>query len=157
MADIVAEKAQYFTAVDVMKDYHQCPLAKECQELTTFITPFEWFKYLHAPFGLSSIAENYNHRMAESLECILITVYHDIVIYGKDPQQHVSHVKHFLQRHKDKKISINRGKWWFGQKQVTFVRFILPSEGYQLYSSIITAISQFTMLTNRSELHSLRD
>ena len=44
--------------------------------------------------------------MAEALEGL--TGYHrivdDIVIYDKDPQQHVQHVKQFLQQCKDKKI-----------------------------------------------------
>jgi len=35
----------------------------DSQELTTFITPFGRYKYLRAPYGISSIAEHYNRRM----------------------------------------------------------------------------------------------
>jgi len=38
VADIAAKEAKYFTVIDADKDYHQCPLAPERQELTTFIT-----------------------------------------------------------------------------------------------------------------------
>ena len=79
--------------------------------------PFGRFKYLRAPYSLSSIAGHYNQRMVEALEGL--TGYHrivdDIVIYDKDPQQHVQHVKQFLQQCKDKKIPINRDKWQFCQ------------------------------------------
>ena len=65
VADLAAEKA---TVIDAMKGYHQCPLEEESQALTTFITPFGRYKYLRAPYGLSSIAEHYNRCMAEAFE-----------------------------------------------------------------------------------------
>ena len=68
VADIAAKEAKYFTVIDAMKGYCQCPLASESQELTTFITPYGRFKYLWAPNGLSSIVEHYDRRMAEALE-----------------------------------------------------------------------------------------
>ena len=68
VADIATSEAKYFTVMDATKGYHQCPLAEDSQDLTTFITPFGWFKYLCPPYGLSSIAEHYNCRMAEALE-----------------------------------------------------------------------------------------
>ena len=46
VADIAAEEACYFTVLDAMKGYYQCPLDKESQGLTTFITPYGRFKYL---------------------------------------------------------------------------------------------------------------
>ena len=117
VANITASKAKYFTVMDTTKGYHQCPLAEDSQELTTFITPFGRFKYLRAPYGLSSIAEHYNRRIAEALEGLsgYRRIVDDIVIYDKDPQQHVQHVKQFLERCRDRKISINRDKWQFCQ------------------------------------------
>ena len=56
VASIQASKAKVFSSFDALKGYHQCPLNPASQELTTFITPFGQFKYLRAPFGLSSIA-----------------------------------------------------------------------------------------------------
>ena len=68
VADIASGEARYFTVLDAAKGYHQCPLDKESQLYTTFITPFGHFKYLRAPYGLSSIAEHYNRWMAEAFE-----------------------------------------------------------------------------------------
>ena len=98
VADITANEAKYFTFIDVTKGYHQCPLAKDSQELMTFTTQFVRFKYLHAPYKLSSIAEHYNGRMAEALEGLMgyRRIVDDIVIYVKDPQQHVTHVTNSL-------------------------------------------------------------
>ena len=40
---------------DIAADKAQCPLDPESQLLTTFITPFGRFKFLRAPYGISSI------------------------------------------------------------------------------------------------------
>ena len=51
-----------------------------------FITLFGRFKYLLAPYGLSTIEEDYNHTMAETLEGLtgLCRIVDDIIIYDKD-------------------------------------------------------------------------
>lgn len=66
VADITAERAQVFTKMDAKKGYHQCPLDQQSQDLTTFITLFGRFKFLRAPYGISSISEHYNRRMDEA-------------------------------------------------------------------------------------------
>ena len=68
VADIAASDAKFFTIIDALKGYHQCPLDLQSQPLTTFITPFGRFKYLRAPYGISSISEYYNRRMMEAFE-----------------------------------------------------------------------------------------
>ena len=74
IADIAATNAKYFAVLDVMKGYHQCALDQGSQLLTTFITPFGRFKYLRAPYGISSISEYYNHHMAEALADLRIWI-----------------------------------------------------------------------------------
>ena len=66
VADIAAENAKIFTKINTLKGYHQCPLNEDSQLLTTFITPFGRFKYLRAPYGISSISEHYNCRMDDA-------------------------------------------------------------------------------------------
>ena len=107
-----------------------------------------------APYGLSSIAEYYNCHMAEVSEGL--TGYRRIVddtytIFDKDPQQHVIHVKQFLQRCKERQISINKEKWKFCCTEVTFAGFRLSPEGNQL-ASLITAAIQYPTPTTCTEL-----
>ena len=60
VADVTTENTTIFTKLDAMKGYNQCPLDEASQDLTTFLTPFGCFKYLRAPYGISSISEHYN-------------------------------------------------------------------------------------------------
>ena len=74
VADIATSNAKF-----AVKGYHQCPLDEQSQLLTTFITPFGRFKYLRAPYGISSISEHYDRRMAEAFAGL--TVLSMILLY----------------------------------------------------------------------------
>ena len=71
VADIAGPKAKYFTILDALKGYHQCRLEKDSQLLTTFVMPFGRYKFMCAPFGLSSISEHYDRRIYEAFQASL--------------------------------------------------------------------------------------
>ena len=156
VADIAATKAKFFTVLDAMKGYHQCPLDPDSQLLTTFITPFGRFKYLRAPYGICSISEHYDRRMTEAFVGLtgFRRVVDDIIIYDDNELQHVTHVRQFLQRCADKHIALNPEKCKFSQNKVTFAGFSLSADGYQVDHSITEAITKFPTPTNRTDLRS---
>ena len=156
VADIAADNAKIFTKIDARKGYHQCPLDKESQILTTFITPFGRFKYLRAPYGISSISEHYNRRMDEALIGLsgFRRIVDDIVIYDNDVIQHESRVRKFLQRCSDHKITLNTSKFKYAKPEVQFAGFILSADGYKTDPAITDAIEQFPTPTNRTDLRS---
>ena len=138
----------------MLKGYHQCPLDEDSQLLTTFITPFGRFKYLRAPYGISSISEHYNRQMDEAFAGLTgyRRIVDDVVIYDSDANQHADHVRQFLQRCKERKITLNTDKWQFAQSQVTFAGFRLSADGYCIDQSITDAISKFPTPANRTDL-----
>ena len=154
VADIAAESAKIFTKFDALKGYHQCPLDEASQLLTTFITPFGRFKYLRAPYGISSISEHYNRRMDEAFAGLTgyRRIVDDVVIYDSDTSQHIDHVRQFLQRCAEQRITLNTDKWDFAQSQVTFAGFKLSAQGYCIDKSITDAISSFPTPANRTDL-----
>ena len=147
-------KVLFYTVIDAAIGYHQCPLDEESQLYTTFITPFSRFKYLRAPYSLSSIAEHYNRRMAEAFEGLtgFRRIVDDVIIYDKDIESHRDHVQQFLQRCQERQISINSDKWIYCQTKVKFAGFQVSSEGYPINASITEALANFPTLTNRTDL-----
>ena len=156
VADIAAEEAKFFTVLDTKKGYHQCPFKEASQLMTTFITPFGCFKYCWAPYGLSSIAEHYNRRMADAFQGLtgFRRTVDDIIIYDKDKSTHKEHVRQLLSHCQDKKIILNRDKCKFFQTEVSFAGFHLSTEGYRIDPAITDAITKFPAPTTRTDLKS---
>ncbi len=154
VADIAAENAKVFTKIDALKGYHQCPLDEESQLLTTFITPFGRFKYLRAPYGISSISEHYNRRMDEAFSGLsgYRRVVDDVVIFDSDEANHAAHVRQFLQRCTECMITLNKDKWEYNKPLVTFAGFQLSKDGYRVDTTITDAITQFPTPSNRTDL-----
>ena len=156
VADINESCAKFFTILDAVKGYHQCPLHEESQLLTTFITPFGRFKFLRAPFGISSISEHYDRRMAEAFEGLsqFRRIVDDTLIYYADETQHIEHVRQFLRRCEEKGISLCRDKFRFCQSNIDFAGFHITQEGYQISPDITTAITEFPTPSSRTDLRS---
>ena len=156
VADIASENAEIFTKIDARKGYHQCPLDKESQLLTTFITPFGRFKYLRAPYGISSISEHYNRRMSEALSGLsgFRRIVDDMLIYDNDAVQHVSHVRAILQRCAERNITLNANKFKFALPEIQFAGFVLSKDGYRIDLAIVEAIQHFPTPATRTDLRS---
>ena len=60
--------AKVFSCLDAASGFYQIPLSEECQELTTFITPFGRYCFQRLPFGISSALEIFMRKMTEVLE-----------------------------------------------------------------------------------------
>ena len=122
----------------------------------TFITPFGRFKFLHAPFGISSISEHYNRRMDEAFAGLTgyRRIVDDIIIYDSDKAQHTDHVRQFLRWCSERKITLNTEKWLFAKTEVNFAGFHLSAAGYRVDDSITEAISKFPIPTSHSDLRS---
>ena len=156
VADIAASEAKVFTILDALKGYHQCPLDKDSQILTTFIIPFGRYKYLRAPYGISSISKHYNRRMAEAFNGLsgFRRIVDDFVIYDSIITDRISHVQQFLERCVENNIALNTEKCQFFKTQVTFAGFQLSSSGYKIDPAITEAITKYPKPANQSDLHS---
>ncbi len=156
VANIADSKAKYFTVFDAFKGYHQCPLDEDSQLLTTFITPFGRFKFLRAPFGISSISEHYDRRMYEAFQGLhdFRRVVDDVVVYDEDLTTHITHVRQFLQRCEDCGISLGKDKFQFCRTEVVFAGFCLSKDGYHISNDITKAIDSFPTPSSRTDLRS---
>ena len=105
---------------------------------------------------MSSISEHYNRRMDTAFEGMqrFGKLVDDVVIYDKDPQTHVQHVRKFLQRCNDRGISLNREKFVFSKGTVSFAGYTLSSSGYSIDTQLVKAIINFPEPTTVTELRS---
>lgn len=67
-------------------------------------------------------------------------VVNDVVIFYRDEAQYAQHVRQFLARCTERKITLNVDKWEFARPEVHFAGFFLSADGYHV-DSITDAIA----------------
>ena len=77
-------KGTWKTVTDAWNGYHSVPLRESDRHLTTFITPFDRWRYTRAPQGFFSSGDGYNRRFEAILtdfeckeRCVDDTIYYD--------------------------------------------------------------------------------
>ena len=101
--------ATVYTKHDCNKGFHQIPLSKESQELTTFITLFGRFAYKWTPIGISSGPEIFHTEMLHLLSGITGTICNidDVSVRGKTQKEHDERLMKVLETLRKAGIKLN--------------------------------------------------
>ena len=146
--------AKYFTKLDANSGFHQIPLDRSSQLLTTFITPAGRYCYKRLPFGISSAPEHFQKRMTAILDGCpgLILMMDDILIFGATPEEHNERLTTVLRRLAKAGVTLNRAKCIFGETQVRFCGYLLDATGIRPDPAKISALVDMPPCKNVSDV-----
>jgi hypothetical protein len=114
---------------------------------TAFKTRYGLFEYLVMPFGLANAPatfQSYIHKAMGSLVDSVCVVYlDDILIYSKDQETHVHHVRQVLQRLREWGLYAKLSKCEFHTNKVEFLGFVVTPEGIVMDPERVRAIQEW--------------
>ena len=146
-------KSKIFTKLDANSGFWQLPLDDDSKLLTTFITPFGRYCFNRLPFGISSAPEIFQRTMSLILEGLDGVICHmdDVLIHSTNQTEHDSRVRATLQRLQDAGLTLN-DKCEFSKGTIKFLGHIVNASGLSVDTRKTTAIAQFPVPTNITEL-----
>ena len=148
LVDMVGRcKATVFSALDLMKGYHQVKMTQGDKEKTAFICPNGLFQYRRMPFGLTNALATFQ-RLITSLfvgkEWPFVFIYlDDILIALNSMEDYVVHVTKVLDKLMNAGLRLKTSKCAFAQKEIDYLGFTLTGKGVKPNDAKVKAVKEF--------------
>ncbi|XP_048239742.1 uncharacterized protein K02A2.6-like [Haliotis rufescens] len=147
-------KSRVFSKADLSSGYWHVQLDEESSLLTTFQTCFGRYRFLRLPFGLSVSSEIFQKKLIQALDGLpgIVCIADDVLIHGRNLEEHDAHLEAFLARCRESHIKLNPSKLELRLSEITFMGHLITKDGLKSDPEKVRAIQNMVPPTNLEEL-----
>jgi hypothetical protein len=148
--------ATVFSKLDLKWGFHQVEISEKSRYITTFVTHRGLYRYKRLMFGITSAPEQYQKVIRDSLQgCVgVANIADDLIVYGKDMEQHDRNLDQVLKRLESLNLTLNVNKCTFRMTRLTFFGHNLSKDGVSPSEEKIQAITNAKSPTSSGEIRS---
>ncbi|GKB17644.1 putative nucleotidyltransferase, ribonuclease H [Tanacetum coccineum] len=145
-----------YSKIDLRSGYHQLRVRDEDIPKTAFRTRYKHYEFQVMPFALTNAPAVFmdlmNHVCKPYLDKFVIVFIYDILIYSRNKQEHVNHLRINLELLKKEKLYAKFSKCDFWIRIVQFLGHLIDSQGLHVDPAKIKAVNNWTSPITPTEI-----
>lgn len=148
--------ATVFSKLDLRNAYHLVRIREGDEWKTAFNTPTGHYEYLVMPFGLTNAPAVFqtlvNDLLRDMLNKYVFVYLDDILIFSRNQEEHVIHVKAVLRRLLDNFLYVKAEKCDFHVPSVSFLGYIIAKDCLQMDPAKVSGVTSWPVPETRKQL-----
>ena len=146
----------FFTRLDLVKAYHQIPIAHESRKYTAFSSQTSHHQFKVLPFGLKNAPAAFQREIRGILKAFpnnkVIAYLDDILILSSSFQEHIELVSEVLRTLANYCVKINAGKCDWFRSEVQYIRHVVGRSGIRKTKDYMNDVGKFELPATVGEL-----